>query len=95
MSSIWKRLFGGRLFVVPDYQRGYAWETRQWNEFLEDIELLPEGKDHFTGTVVLHAVQNGQPRIDETGKQYAYFNIVDGEHASPRSCFYWTRFVIG
>ena len=49
-----EELFSGRLFVVPDYQRGYAWESRQWDEFIEDIELLPSGKDHFTGTIVLH-----------------------------------------
>lgn len=73
-----EELFSGRLFVVPDYQRGYAWESRQWDEFIEDIELLPSGKDHFTGTIVLHE-GSLPPRIDESGKQYAYFNIVDGQ----------------
>jgi Protein of unknown function DUF262/Protein of unknown function (DUF1524) len=74
-----EELFSGRLFVVPDYQRGYSWEQRQWNEFLEDIEMLPEHKDHFTGTVVLHETTSGSPPIDEAGKRYSYFNIVDGQ----------------
>ncbi len=74
-----EELFSGRLVVVPDYQRGYAWEKRQWNEFLEDLELLPPAKAHFTGTVVLHASEGKKPRIDETGKKYQYFNIVDGQ----------------
>jgi Protein of unknown function DUF262/Protein of unknown function (DUF1524) len=74
-----EELFSGRLVIVPDYQRGYAWEKRQWNEFLEDLELLPPKKDHFTGTVVLHAAENGESRIDESGKRYQYFNIVDGQ----------------
>lgn len=74
-----EELFSGRLVVVPDYQRGYAWEKRQWNEFLEDLELLPQAKDHFTGTVVLHASEEKEPRIDETGKRYHYFNVVDGQ----------------
>jgi hypothetical protein len=74
-----EELFGGRLFVVPDYQRGYAWEQRQWDEFIEDIELLPDDKDHFTGTVVLHEEKDSPLPIDESGKKYAYVNIVDGQ----------------
>ena len=74
-----EELFSGRLFVVPDYQRGYAWEQRQWDEFIEDIELLPDGKDHFTGTVVLHEEKDSPLPIDESGKKYAYVNIVDGQ----------------
>ncbi len=74
-----EEIFGGRLFVIPDYQRGYAWELQQWSEFLDDVELLPEKKDHFTGTVVLHENESMESRIDETGKKYAYFNIVDGQ----------------
>ena len=30
-------LFRKRLFRVPDYQRGYSWEVRQVEEFLEDL----------------------------------------------------------
>lgn len=74
-----EELFSGRLFVVPDYQRGYAWESKQRNEFLEDIELLPAGKDHFTGTIVLHASNGAQQRMDQSGKKYADYNIVDGQ----------------
>ena len=40
---------------VPDYQLGYAYEEQQWRDLVEDLELLPAGPDHFTGTVVLHA----------------------------------------
>ena len=35
-------LFFGRLFRVPDYQRGYSWEPRQVREFLEDLEVVGE-----------------------------------------------------
>jgi uncharacterized protein with ParB-like and HNH nuclease domain len=35
-----QQLFEGRVFRVPDYQRGYAWEPRQRGEFLEDLEIL-------------------------------------------------------
>ena len=35
-----QQLFEGRVFRVPDYQRGYAWETQQRTKFLKDLERL-------------------------------------------------------
>ena len=35
-----QQLFEGRVFRVPDYQRGYAWEEQHRTEFLEDLEIL-------------------------------------------------------
>ena len=25
----------GKIFQIPDYQRGYAWEAKQWKDFVE------------------------------------------------------------
>ncbi len=49
------KVFAHKLLRIPDYQRGYAWGVRQWDDFLNDLEYLPKEKMHFTGTVVLHA----------------------------------------
>ena len=35
-------LFFKRIFRVPDYQRGYAWEEEQVDELLEDIWLTED-----------------------------------------------------
>src|ERR671915_454081 len=72
-----EQIFAERLLVVPDYQRGYAWENRQLREFVEDLELLSD-KDHYTGTVILHPQDGGRPR-DAGGKSYATVNVVDGQ----------------
>ena len=49
-----EKLFGERIFQIPDYQRGYAWEEKpQLSDFIEDIKLLPDGKVRYTGTIVL------------------------------------------
>ena len=32
-----EKLFADRVFRVPDYQRGYAWEEQQLAEFIEDV----------------------------------------------------------
>jgi uncharacterized protein with ParB-like and HNH nuclease domain len=78
VSSI-EELFSGRVFRVPDYQRGYAWETRQIRDLIEDLELLSVHKDHYGGTVVLHRQQSDQRKVDSEGKSHAIYDIVDGQ----------------
>jgi hypothetical protein len=73
------QLFSDRVFRVPDYQRGYAWEPRQLNELLEDLETLPTGKDHYTGTIVLHDQGEAATLTDEAGRVYSLHHIVDGQ----------------
>ena len=38
MNSVFtlEELFSGKVLVVPDYQRGYAWEEKQWDDFIDD-----------------------------------------------------------
>ncbi|MFZ5480602.1 MAG: DUF262 domain-containing protein [Myxococcota bacterium] len=74
-----EQLFSERLFSIPAYQRGYAWEGRHRSEFLQDLELLPEGKDHYTGTVVLHSSGASGRVSDEEGRSYGTFDVVDGQ----------------
>ena len=74
-------LFHKRLFRVPDYQRGYSWDPRQVQEFLEDLDLLGAGHYHYMGTVVIH--QYDQPSdgmdMDADGNAYIPVDIVDGQ----------------
>ena len=72
-------LFHMRLFRVPDYQRGYSWENQQVREFLEDLELLPDGRYHYTGTIVLHEMDPDDERMDTNGNAYAPVDVVDGQ----------------
>jgi uncharacterized protein with ParB-like and HNH nuclease domain len=50
-----EKAFNNRVFSVPDYQRGYAWEVQQRRDLLDDLDDLPANKDHYAGTLVLHA----------------------------------------
>jgi hypothetical protein len=74
-----QQLFDGRVFRVPDYQRGYAWESRQRSEFLEDLEILGPKREHFTGLVVLHEQSDVPQKLDAEGKSYCVYDIVDGQ----------------
>lgn len=72
-----QELFGSRAFRIPPYQRGYSWERRQWDDLIEDLEVLPQGKDHFTGQVVLQPTDS--QLVDTEGAQYRIYDVVDGQ----------------
>ena len=74
------KVFAHKLLRIPDYQRGYAWGERQWDDFLSDLEYLPKEKMHFTGTVVLHAREGQSNQFqDNQFNTYTVFDIVDGQ----------------
>ena len=74
-------LFNNRVFRVPDYQRGYAWEEQQVGEFLDDLSLLTSSRRHYTGTVVLYQPEstNAIKKTDNEGTSYLEAKIVDGQ----------------
>lgn len=66
-------IFKGRLFTIPDYQRGYAWDDKQVKEMLKDIDhLINDGIEmrHYTGTLVL-----SQPKDVDQDE----YHVVDGQ----------------
>jgi hypothetical protein len=42
-----QKIFQDQLFSVPDYQRGYAWEKQQWQDLLDDLEILNIDQEHY------------------------------------------------
>lgn len=65
-------IFEGSFFCIPDYQRGYAWDEKQIDELLKDIDhllLVNSAVRHYTGTLVLSQSKN----------QMSQYNIVDGQ----------------
>lgn len=62
---------GSKTFVVPPYQRAYAWEEEHWQSFFKDIEGQPGDKTYYLGSVILEVA----PEIDG----FKVFNIVDGQ----------------
>ena len=73
------QLFNNRIFRVPDYQRGYAWEERQVGEFLDDLEILSSSRHHYTGTIVLHERADAVKIQDSEGNPYIEMDVVDGQ----------------
>lgn len=82
-------LFSEAIYQIPDYQRGYAWEDKQWKDFIQDIDaLVDEGvSSHYTGTVVTYAPRNTE-FLDYGTKTLRLVDIVDGQQRLTTSCLY-------
>jgi len=68
-------LFGGKVFKIPNYQRGYSWELEQLNDLISDLELVTD-KRHYTGTIV---IKKTKEQINAYGESFDRYEIVDGQ----------------
>ncbi len=86
-TELWtiSKIFTEHLFRIPDYQRGYAWDEKQIKDFWNDIELLEEKKNHYTGVITLEEVS--KESIDSwvedkwiiENKGFKPYFVVDGQ----------------
>src|SRR5205809_197494 len=80
-----KSIFKDKIFKIPDYQRGYAWTTRQLKDFWEDVVNLPIDRMHYTGLLSLKKVDKSiwldwnEERWLLEDRGYKPFHIVDGQ----------------
>jgi uncharacterized protein with ParB-like and HNH nuclease domain len=80
-----QEFFNKRLFRIPDYQRGYAWEKPQLEDFWQDLNRVPDGRNHYTGQITLEPVPKELwQKWDEDvwlieDSNYKPFYIVDGQ----------------
>ena len=78
-------LFKEKIFRIPDYQRGYAWQKSQLKDFWEDLINLSGERSHYTGVLILKEVPSKD--VPETDNEYwlvedhsyKMYHIVDGQ----------------
>lgn len=78
-------LFKEKIFRIPDYQRGYAWQREQLKAFWEDLLNLSSDRSHYTGVLTLKEIPARD--IAECDKEfwlvndhsYHVYHIVDGQ----------------
>lgn len=71
MKSLREFFSGNKYFNIPYYQRGYAWEDKQLQDFFDDFNTQYSSNSYYYGTILLF---NNQKRgVNE------YFEIVDGQ----------------
>lgn len=79
------KLFTERLFRIPDYQRGYSWQSKQLKDFWSDLEQLEPGRHHYLGVLTLEVVQERVHKrwTDDAwviqAKNYTAYHVVDGQ----------------
>jgi uncharacterized protein with ParB-like and HNH nuclease domain len=69
--NIFNLFDASKVFVVPSYQRAYAWEEEQLTPFFNDILSQPNDKTYYLGAILLE--ENGE--LDGFKK----YNVVDGQ----------------
>jgi len=80
-TPTFQKLVNNKVFKVPDYQRGYAWEIRHVEDLLEDLETI-DGRNHYMSTVVLkkRKKDNGKTKTKKTyAEKYPVYEVVDGQ----------------
>ena len=64
-------IFNNRIFRIPDYQRGYAWDEEQLDDFWEDLCYLKDGNFHYTGLLTIQKIKRED--IEKDGDKHAHF----------------------
>lgn len=76
-------LFQNKLFRIPDYQRGYAWQKSQLIDFWNDLINLQEGRYHYTGLLSLKILKNEEAAWGTDvwlyGKGFKPCHVIDGQ----------------
>lgn len=80
-------LFRGNRFIVPPYQRAYAWvENPQLEAFINDLEqhrpLAEQGRAYFLGTILLTADATSSGTSENT------YAVVDGQQRMTTSVLF-------
>lgn len=78
------QLFQNKLFRIPDYQRGYAWQQTQLVDFWEDLLNLQDNRYHYTGMLSLKVlkrtdIENWGSDLWMLDKGFKPCHIVDGQ----------------
>ena len=79
------KLFSETLFRIPDFQRGYAWQSKEITDFWNDLLRLGENKKHYVGVLTLDPVfpEDSDKWIEDSwlikSKDYAVHYVVDGQ----------------
>tara|TARA_R110002096_G_scaffold233047_2_gene423012 strand:+ start:19354 stop:21456 length:2103 start_codon:yes stop_codon:yes gene_type:complete len=78
-------LFKEKIFRIPDYQRGYAWQPEQLKAFWEDLVNLSDSRYHYTGVLTLKNIPSEDVSPDSheywlvEDHSYEIYQIVDGQ----------------
>lgn len=92
-------LFKEKIFRIPDYQRGYAWQKSQLKDFWEDLINLSGERSHYTGVLTLKEV-SAEEVTDSDNEYwlvedhfYKMYHIVDGQQRLTTFVIFFQAFI--
>lgn len=70
----------GRRYVVPAFQRDYAWTHSEWSELWDDIVKLirteEDETEHYLGAIVLQLTRNGERSVVDGQQRLVTLSIL-------------------
>ena len=79
------QIFDQSLFRIPDYQRGYSWEIKEYGMYWEDLRRLEPDREHYAGQITVRRASPEDTRhwhdeqdLIESGL-IPQFLVVDGQ----------------
>lgn len=71
-----QEIFNEKFFRIPDYQRGYSWGEEQHEDLWQDIDILGDEKEHYTGVLSVTHVDSVEDSVIPKGR---LVRIIDGQ----------------
>lgn len=69
--------FNNKIYTIPDYQRGYSWQSKNVLDLLIDVSnAIHLNKPHYMGTINIH------PQLEKIKvgvNNYTNYHVVDGQ----------------
>ena len=75
LTSLNEFLPSDRLFEIPIYQRGYAWEEENLRDLWDDLDYLGD-RDHYFGTILL---KKANKKTRAGLRTFDHFEVIDGQ----------------
>ena len=75
LTSLNEFLASDRLFEIPIYQRGYAWEEENLRDLWDDLDYLRD-RDHYFGTILL---KKANKKTRAGLRTFEHFEVIDGQ----------------
>ncbi len=75
LTDLNQLLKSDRLFEIPIFQRGYAWEEENLRDLWDDLDYLGDRK-HYFGTILLKETDR---TTEDVMKTFEHFEVIDGQ----------------
>ena len=59
-----ENIFDSGKYIIPLYQREFAWEEKQLEQLVEDIDSVDENENYYLGSLIVYKNEDKYEVID-------------------------------